>query len=87
MVAGDGELWEGELGHEVSGGGELGAAGALGEVAAGDYEVGLEGVEIFEEAFGDVGLVAAEVEVRDVGDGGHCGREELSVASCQLPVK
>jgi len=79
VVAGDADLRAGELGHEVAGGGVLAAAAALGEVAGVDQDVGLGGEDVGDDSFGDGGLIAAEVDVGDVGESAHMKGENLKL--------
>ena len=76
VIAGDADLRAGKFDHEVAGGGILAAAAALGEVAGVDDDVGFGGEDVGDDGLRDCGLVAAEVNVGDVGESLHA-RERL----------
>lgn len=71
VIAGDDELRGGKLLEEVGGLAVLANAGALGEVARADKHVEFMGVKIGEQGLGDCVIHAAEMQVRNVGDGAH----------------
>jgi hypothetical protein len=69
VVAGDDEAGNGrQFGEEVAGGAELLLFGALGEVAGDDDQVRLGRAQGVQQAGNGVRILAAKVEVGDVGE-------------------
>lgn len=73
VIARDHDPGEGEGVEEIAGCNELRAAGALGEVAADQEEIGGRCEKILQKSGSDCRIFSAEVEVGDVGDGAHEG--------------
>jgi hypothetical protein len=66
VVAGHDEVRRRQRLEEAAGGLELARAGALGQVAGDDDELGLDVPQPGQQAVDERGLVGAEVDVRDV---------------------
>ena len=71
VVAGHHQHRRGEPVQERARGLELAAPGALGEVAADHDQVGAGGGQVLEHGLHHPRVLAAEVQVGDVGDGPH----------------
>jgi hypothetical protein len=71
VVAGDTDLRRGQPGHEIARGRVLAAAGALGEIARVDQNIRLGRENVGDDGLGDGRLIAAEVDVGDVGERFH----------------
>src|SRR5260221_748796 len=73
VIAGHGNGRRREAIEKFAGGGKFGAACALGKIAADADEIGFLGREIGEQPCCDDGVVAAEMQIGNMGDRSHGG--------------